>query len=201
MEFLTGIDFFGTLMFAMSGTLVGIRHKLDLFGAAVIAFVASLGGGTIRDLLIGRTPVGWIQHNEYIIAVLGGFLVAILLQKSIQKFSKTLFLFDSIGIGLFTILGIQITLEQGINEFIALLMGVVSAVFGGLTRDVLVNRVPLILRKEIYATACILGGSCYLGFHYFFGPQIWVLLTSIATTIAIRILAVRFNWSLPVPRS
>lgn len=73
MEFLTGIDFFGTLMFAMIGTLVGIRHKLDLFGAAVIAFVTSLGGGTIRDLLIGNTPVGWIQHNEYIVAVLEAF--------------------------------------------------------------------------------------------------------------------------------
>ena len=151
------LDLTGTFVFAISGTLTAINKKFDIFGAAVIAFVTAVGGGTIRDLLIGSQPVGWMRDLNYLVVIAAAVPISLLFRHYILKLRRTMFLFDTIGIGLFTILGLQKTLSFGLAPVVALMMGIVSAVFGGVVRDILCNEVPLIFRKEIYA--CLEG--CY----------------------------------------
>ncbi|MEX1001409.1 MAG: trimeric intracellular cation channel family protein [Crocinitomicaceae bacterium] len=191
------IDLLGTLVFAISGTMAARAQKMDIFGASVIAFVTAVGGGTLRDVMIGSTPVGWAKDLNYLLVILVGFALAIIFRHGIIRFSKTLFLFDAIGIGMFSILGIQKTLSLGLSPVVALMMGVVSAVFGGVIRDILANRVPLIFRKEVYATACIAGGGLFLLLNYLAINEAVNILLCIITVIALRILAVKFSWSLP----
>lgn len=198
-ELLYIIDLTGTFVFAMSGVVTANERKMDVFGAAVIGFVTAVGGGTIRDMLIGSTPVGWMVNRHYLIVIGLGILVAMFLHKRIAKWHKTMFLFDTVGIGLFTILGLQKTLTFGLSPSVAVMMGIVSAVFGGVVRDVLVNRIPLIFRKEIYATACLAGGILYMLISPFFPGSLWTVLVSMAFVIAIRVTAVRRKWSLPLP--
>ena len=192
------VDWTGTLIFAISGTLKAIDKKFDLFGASVIALVTSVGGGTIRDLLIGNTPVGWMRDNNYLIAILLALITSYLFKAQVLKLSKGMFLFDTIGIGLFTVLGVEKALSVGLSIPITLLMGVVSAVFGGVVRDVLCNDIPLIFRKEIYAVACLLGGIVYLSLRYFFDWQYVNMLSAMSIVIIIRYLSVRFKWSLNI---
>ena len=161
------IDLGGTLVFAISGWLTASKMKMDPFGASVIAFITAVGGGTLRDLLIGSQPVGWMVDQNYLLMIGAGILLGYLFRQQLQKLRKTMFLFDSIGIGLFTILGIEKTLLYGLTPVIAIMMGTVSAVFGGVLRDTLANEVPLIFRSEIYATACLLGGIIFILLGYF----------------------------------
>ena len=195
--FLYAMDLAGTLVFAISGILVARQNRVDVFGGAVIAFATAVGGGTIRDILIGSTPVGWMKDMNYLLAILAGVLIAIFFKKYINRLTKTLFLFDAIGIGLFTILGVQKTLTVGLSPAIAIMRGLVSAVFGGVLRDILVDRVPLIFRTEIYATACLFGAILYvilksLGIDFPFG-----IVFSMLSIITLRILAVYYHWKLP----
>lgn len=191
------LDLVGTLVFAISGMITASEKKFDLFGALVIAFVTAVGGGTLRDVLIGSTPVGWMNDLNYLYLIGGAAILTLLFKRWILKMRTTLFLFDTIGISAFTLLGLLKTLSFGLSPVIAVLMGTISAVFGGVIRDVLTGQVPLIFRQEIYATACITGGICYLILNEAF-PTTWIPVTSgIATIIAIRVLAVKFHWSLP----
>ncbi len=199
-DLLYAIDLVGTFVFAISGVITSIKRKVDAFGASVIGFVTALGGGTLRDLLIGSTPVGWMTNNHYLIAVGAGVLVAFFMRNKIAGWRRTMFIFDTIGIGLFTILGLEKTLQIGLSPIIALMMGTVSAVFGGVVRDVLVNRIPLIFRKEIYAMACVAGGVVYLLLRHFSEDEYWPIFVSITVVITLRRIAVMRNWSLPVPR-
>jgi uncharacterized membrane protein YeiH len=194
------IDMIGTFVFSISGVITSIKRKVDAFGAAVIGFVTALGGGTLRDVLIGSTPVGWMVNNDYLIAVGLGIAVAFFLRRRVESWPKTMFIFDTIGIGLFTILGLEKTLQIGLSPIIALMMGTVSAVFGGVVRDVLVNRIPLIFRREIYATACIAGGLVYLLITNLTDREYWPIFVSIAVVIITRRVAVMRKWSLPVPK-
>lgn len=197
MTILTSLDLFGTLVFAISGSMAAASKKLDLFGAAFIAFVTAVGGGTIRDLLIGSTPVGWMQDVTYILIILGGVGITFLFKRYVRKLRKTLFLFDTIGIAVFTILGLKKALLIEVDPIIAVMMGMFSAVLGGVIRDILINEIPLIFRKEIYAMACIAGGALFIflssrGLSFEINASI-----TIATIIAIRILAIRFKIGLP----
>jgi len=176
-----------------------MSEELDIFGASVIGFVTAVGGGTIRDMLIGSTPVSWMINRDYLIVIGLGILVAMFLRKHISKWHKTMFLFDTVGIGLFTVLGLQKTLSFGLSPSVAVMMGIVSAVFGGVVRDVLVNRIPLIFRKEIYATACLAGAILYAVISPYFPGSLWTVLISMAVVIAIRVAAVRRKWALPLP--
>ena len=191
------IDLLGTAVFAVSGTMAARAQKMDIFGASVIAFVTAVGGGTVRDLLIGSQPVVWATDLSYLVAVFAGFSLAMIFRKAIIRLAKTLFLFDAIGIGLFSILGIQKTLDLGLSPVVALMMGVVSAVFGGVIRDILANRVPLIFRKEIYATACIAGGGVFISLDFVGFNESVNIIISIILVILLRILAVQYRWSLP----
>lgn len=198
MDIIYSLDLVGTLVFAVSGTLTAASKRFDVFGAGVIAFVTAVGGGTIRDLLIGSTPVGWMLDLNYLLMIGLAIPLSYFFRSVIQRLRRTLFLFDTIGISLFTILGLQKTLDLGISPIIAIMMGTVSAVFGGVLRDILCNEVPLIFRKEIYATACIAGACLFLFLRYAGLAYYWTVLVTSSFIIILRIFAVRKKWSLPV---
>lgn len=196
MSWIYVIDLFGTCVFAISGVVTAIQKKFDLVGSLIIGFVTAIGGGTTRDLLIGRTPVGWMTDRNYFIVILVGYVCAYSFKSKMMPYKKSFFLFDTIGIGLFTILGIQIASENGLNTEICLIMGVISACFGGVIRDVLTNEIPLIFRQEIYATACFAGGLVYILLSNFSLYENVAVVISIITVIVIRILSIKYNWSL-----
>ncbi|HMQ06404.1 MAG TPA: trimeric intracellular cation channel family protein [Saprospiraceae bacterium] len=191
------IDLTGTLVFAISGVLAASEKKFDIFGASILGIVTAVGGGTLRDVLIGSTPVGWMLNSHYSIVISVGIILGLVFKNKILQLRKTMFLFDTIGIGLFTVLGLQKTLNIGLSPMIAILMGTVSAVFGGVLRDVLSNEVPLIFRKEIYATACLAGGVIFILLSAFSGWTDFNMFVSIMVIIVIRVLAVRYHWALP----
>ncbi len=194
MSLINFIDYAGTFVFAISGVLAGVERKFDLFGVFILGFVTAVGGGTLRDILIGGTPVGWMKNEIYVYIIMAALPTCYVVKNTILELKKSFFLFDTIGIGLFTVLGIQKTLSFGLSPLIAVMMGVVSAVFGGVIRDVLSTRVPLIFRKEIYAFACLAGGVLYLICDYFYTEN-FAIIISILAVIAIRILAIKYKWS------
>lgn len=191
------IEILGTISFAMSGSFAAMQKRLDPFGVLIIAFVTSVGGGTVRDLLLD-VPVFWM-HDLWMCSLI--FVTAILsmIFKSIEKkFSVTLFIFDSFGLGLFTIIGIQKGLNADLHPLICLTLGTITGCFGGIIRDILLNRIPLIFRKEIYATACILGGSVFLFLvKYSALSYTFVQISTILLIVAIRTLAVKYHWQMP----
>lgn len=190
-------DHLGIFVFAISGLLMASEKKLDYFGGVVIAFFAALGGGTIRDMLL-NTDVLWTQTPSLIYTALGGALAGILFKDFFIKIRKTFFLFDTIGMALFTILGIQKGIEYGQIPITSLFLGLITATFGGVIRDVLCNEIPLIFRKEIYATAAIIGGLCYLTLDYFGFNNQYTLVGCILVIMAVRMLSVQFGWRIPV---
>lgn len=191
------IDIIGTFVFAVSGALAASDKRFDIFGAGILALVTAVGGGTLRDVLIGSTPVGWMKDLNYLIVIGAAVLISYFFKRHILKLRRTMFLFDTIGIGLFTILGLQKTLSLGLSPVIAIMMGTVSAVFGGVLRDVLSNEVPLIFRKEIYATACLAGGMCFVLLEWIWTAPAVNMLVAIGVIITIRTLAVWRGWGLP----
>ena len=196
MSWIYFVDLFGTSIFAISGVLTAIQKKFDLVGCLIIGFVTAIGGGTVRDLLIGRLPVGWLHDRNYFVVIIIGYLFAYIFKNMVLKYKKSMFLFDTIGIGLFTIIGIQISLEHNLSIEVCLIMGVISACFGGIIRDVLTNEIPLIFRKEIYATACLLGGITYLILIRISSFENINILASIITVILIRYFSIKNKWSL-----
>ncbi len=196
MSWIYFVDIFGTGIFAISGVMTAIQKKFDLVGSLIIGFVTAIGGGTLRDILLGKTPVGWLNDRNYFIVILVGYLIAYLFREQALKYKKSMFLFDTIGIGLFTILGIQTALQYGLNIEYCLILGVVSACFGGVIRDVLTNEVPLIFRREIYATACFAGGAVYLILESLSTFENINISLSIVVVILIRYFSVKRGWSL-----
>jgi len=163
MKLVDVILYIGTFVFAITGALKARTHQMDIFGAIVLAFVTAYGGGTIRDLLIGIKPVNWINDYLALSLVASAVIIVWLFNKNIGSFRKLIFLTDAIGLGMFTVGGIERSLEHGLNSVYAVLMGVISATFGGLLADVLSNTVPDLLKPgELYATACLIGGIIYI---------------------------------------
>ena len=192
------LDLIGVFVFAISGTLSAADKKLDLFGATFAAFITALGGGTLRDVVLGSTPVIWVTDMNYLIVIVLAVILTFIFKEYIMTLKKTLFLFDTIGIGVFTIIGMEKSILLGFNPVIGVLMGVASAVMGGVLRDTFVNDIPLIFRKEVYATACIIGGVAYLLLGYVSNFTELNLLLTILLIIAIRLIAVRYKLRLPV---
>ncbi|QCX41032.1 trimeric intracellular cation channel family protein [Aureibaculum algae] len=191
------LDLLGTIAFAVSGTLTAIHKKFDPFGVFIIAFATAVGGGTLRDVLIGRTPVGWMLDLNYVYAIIGATIFAIIIRKKINYLSTSLFLFDTIGLGIFTIIGTEIGVQQDLHPIICVALGVVSATFGGVIRDILCNEIPVIFHKEIYASACIVGAITFLALSTFNVPvNINYIITSLIV-ILIRLISVKFKLSLP----
>ena len=197
MGFIEIIDLLGTIAFAISGALAAFSKKLDPFGIIIIAFVTAAGGGTLRDVLIGVRPVSWMLNMDLVYTILICVLVTFIFRKWLQKLRKTLFLFDTIGIGLYTVVGIEMGITAGLHPVICITLGCVTACFGGVIRDILVNEIPVIFRKNIYATACIAGGVIYFILIRFTILTNWAFVISGASVILIRFFAVLFKWNLP----
>ncbi len=196
-EYFKFIDILGTIAFAVSGVYAAMEKKLDLFGVIIIAFVTAIGGGTVRDMMIGDLPVAWIRNINYTVIILSTTIIVILFRSYIRNFQKTLIVFDSIGLGLFTILGLQKGIAFGLHPVICVALGTITGCFGGVIRDMLINTIPLIFKEEIYASACIAGGTVYF-ILYLNGVNSDVNDTvSIIIIFLIRILAIRFDWRLP----
>lgn len=191
------IDILGTIAFTISGVLVAMEKKLDLFGVFIIAFVTAVGGGTLRDMLIGDTPVVWMRNPDYVITIAGSVIFAILFINQLKYLRRTLFLFDTIGIGLFTMVGIEKGISADLMPIMCIFLGTITASFGGVIRDILCNEIPVIFRKEIYATACVLGGISYFLLIKLPWDGAFSYVTAILIIISIRLLAVRFKITLP----
>ena len=196
-DFLKLIDLLGTVSFAISGVFAAMQKRLDVFGILIISFSTAVGGGTLRDMLIGDFPVSWMRNLNYSVIILISAVMAIVFNNTIKNFEKTLLVFDSLGLGFFTVLGIQKGIAFGLHPGICIALGTITGCFGGVIRDIALNNIPLIFRKEIYATACIIGGIAY--FILLRTPMIrnWVDVIVITAIFLIRILAVTWKLTLP----
>ena len=191
------IDILGTISFAISGVSVAMNKRMDVFGLLIIAFVTSIGGGTVRDLLIGQTPVSWMTNMTYVYVILAATVFTIIFQSKINYLRMSLFLFDTIGIGLYTVVGVENGLNAGLHPVICIALGTMTACFGGVIRDILCNEIPVIFRKEIYATACIAGGVVYFLLRKLPIDNNLIFIIAGSTVITIRLIAVKFKISLP----
>ena len=176
-NFLNIIDILGTIAFAVSGVFSAMERKLDPFGILIISFATAIGGGTIRDILVGNFPVNWLKNGNTVAVIFVSAIVTMVLGRYLRKLNPALFLFDALGLGLFTIIGLEIGLNRGFSAGICVALGTISACFGGVLRDVLLNKVPIIFQKEIYALACIAGGAVYYFLYH------WQLSTDLAKII------------------
>lgn len=191
------LDIIGTMAFAMSGALTAMSKKLDLFGVFIIAFVTAVGGGTLRDIMIGRTPVGWMLDLKYVYVIIIGFVLAILFRKKFNRLRTSLFLFDTIGLGVFTLIGLEKGINIGLHPIICIALGTMTACFGGVIRDILCTEIPVIFRREIYATICILGGIVFFLLRRLNMDNDILYLTTSIVIISVRLMAVKFKWYLP----
>jgi uncharacterized membrane protein YeiH len=196
-SFLNVIDILGTFAFAVSGALSAMERKLDVFGVLIISFVTAIGGGTIRDILVGNLPVNWLQNGLTIQVIFFSAVFTIIFGSFLKHLNTALFLFDALGLGLFTIIGLQIGLNKGFGPGISIALGTISACFGGVLRDVLLNKVPLIFQKEIYALACIAGGIVYYLLKQSALNDDVLKIVCILLIFCIRVIAVKFKLSLP----
>ncbi|MET3431720.1 putative membrane protein YeiH [Herbaspirillum seropedicae] len=183
---------------AISGALMGIRKDMDIFGVCLIGTVAALGGGTVRDILIGHYPLGWVAHPEYLAFTICAAVVAAVAARALHHFKSAFLVVDALGLVAFTVIGCDTA--RGFADFhpaIVVMLGMVTGVFGGLLRDVLCNEIPLVLRREIYASVSLLTGATYVGvLHLQVDPRI-ATMSSLLLGFAVRLLAIRFHWELP----
>ncbi|MCK5824386.1 MAG: trimeric intracellular cation channel family protein [Ichthyobacteriaceae bacterium] len=195
-KIVTIIDVWGVFVFSISGALNAMSKKLDPFGVFIIAFITSVGGGTLRDVLMGRT-VFWMEDHMYIYIISAGTIVSIILRKKITYLMKTLSLFDTLGLAIFTVIGIEVGLKYDLSPSVAIALGAMTGSFGGVIRDISLNEIPLIFQKEIYATASIAGGLIYmLGLEIGLEKPI-VELVAIAFIIVVRLIVVKYELQLP----
>ena len=190
------IDILGTIAFAISGVLTAIKHRMDPFGIFIIAFVTAVGGGTLRDLLIDA-DITWMRNLTFVYVIFGAAVFAVVFRKKLGHIRKSLFLFDTIGIALYTVVGIEKGIAVGFPPIICVALGTMTACFGGVIRDILCNEIPIIFRKEIYATACIIGGIAYFVLLKTSLTQDFIIIISGLIIMIVRSLAVLFKLSLP----
>ncbi len=191
------LEIAGTFVFAISGVSAAAEKKFDLFGVMFIAFVTAIGGGTLRDTMIGLQPVGWLRDENIIFTIGMAVILGFFFLRYILALRRTLFLFDTLGLALFTILGIERTLGAELSPMAALLMGTISAVFGGVLRDLLCGHSPLIFSGALYATHTIIGGLLYLLLMHLGLVQELSMIVVLSVIISLRVLSVRYKWTLP----
>lgn len=196
-DFLRLIDILGTISFAVSGVFAAMQKKLDIFGIFVIALITAAGGGTLRDMLLGDVPVSWMRNLLYPGLILGTTIITILFKNVVGNFQATLLVFDSLGLGFFTVFGLQKGLAFDLHPAICVGLGTMTGCFGGVIRDISLGSIPLIFQKEIYASASILGGILYFLLSSFSVPQSMIEISVIGFIFALRTMAVYFKLSLP----
>jgi uncharacterized membrane protein YeiH len=190
------LDLIGTFAFAISGIRLASGKQFDWFGAYIVGLVTAIGGGTTRDLLLGVTPF-WMLDSMYFMVTGIALIATILFRDRIFKWGKPLFLFDAIGLGLFTVVGITKSLEAGLPVWVCIVMGTITGSVGGVIRDVLVNEVPLLFRKDIYALACVAGGLIYFACVGLNLPLGATEIIAASSVILLRLIAVKFHIHLP----
>jgi len=187
----------GTFFFAVSGVLATEDKDRNWFGVAFTGFVTAIGGGSLRDMLLGSYPLVWIGDVNFLYAIIVGLIISFIFFNGLARLKRTMLLFDMVGIALFTIIGVEKALSLGVRPEIAAIMGMFTAVMGGVIRDTLANKTPVIFNKEIYATACLAGAILYLILYGFSVPRNINFPISSALIILIRILAIKFHIELP----
>ena len=197
LNFTVILDLLGTFAFAISGIRLASGKNVDWFGAFIIGLVTAIGGGTTRDLLLGKTPF-WMVDGSYFLTTAAALLAVLIFKKKIFRWGRTLFLFDAIGLGLFTVVGISVGLEAGLAFWICVILGMMSGTVGGILRDVLLNQVPLIFRRDIYALASVCGGVVYYLFYKLEFPADFNEIVAALSVIAVRIVAIRYKIHLPI---
>jgi uncharacterized membrane protein YeiH len=196
-HFLQVIEILGTFSFAVSGASFAMEKKLDPFGVMIIAFVTAIGGGTLRDVMIGNLPVNWLRDSVATTVIFCSALSTLFFNPYFKKLTITLFLFDALGLGLFTIVGIEKARQLDLSMGVCIALGTITASFGGVIRDVLLNQVPLVFRKEIYALASVAGGLLYYGLQHTALSGDVTTVICILFIFFIRLMAVRYRISLP----
>ena len=194
--FLFIIEVIGTIAFAISGIRMAASKRFDWFGAYVVGLVTAIGGGTLRDVLLDA-PVFWMQTWWYLAVTGLALAFVIIFRQSLVKNLRALLLFDTIGLALFVVIGIQKSLAFDFPIWVAISMGMITGAFGGVIRDILINEEPRFFREDIYATASLAGGGVYWLTLECGGSEIFQQILCAATVILLRICAVRFHWQLP----
>ncbi|QKY05557.1 trimeric intracellular cation channel family protein [Janthinobacterium lividum] len=182
---------------AMSGAIMGMRRGMDLFGICMIGTVTALGGGTVRDVLLGHYPLGWIAHPEYLLFTIGAAVVTAFVARYLHHLRAIFLLVDGLGLVAFCVIGCDIAMSAKMHPGIVVLAGMITGVFGGLLRDILCNQIPLVLQREVYATVALFTGSLYVGLLYFKVDSSVAQLASIGAGFLFRFLALHFEWRLP----
>lgn len=199
MSFIYAVDIAGTFVFTISGALAASdkKHHHDIFSVFFTGFITAIGGGTIRDVTLGAYPVAWIDDMNYLLAVFAGVLFTLLFRRYIIRISRTLSIFDTIGMAIYVVLGVQKSISYEVNLLAAVVLGMVSGIFGGVIRDTLLNEIPLIFRKEMYATPCLLGASLFVILYVLKIDANINFISCVLFIVLFRFLAVRYKWSLP----
>lgn len=196
LSFVNIIDYIGTFAFAISGIRLASEKSFDLFGAFIVGMATACGGGTLRDIMLGVNPF-WMTQWVYLAVTAVALIVYIPFHEFINKISKTMFTFDTIGLALFTVVGFQKTLDAGFSFWAANIMGMMTGAAGGVIRDIFINEVPLIFRRDIYALACAVGGLIFTWFLLIGLPIITAQIGCAIAVIVIRVCAVKYHWQLP----
>ncbi|MCY1219075.1 hypothetical protein D9M71_272630 [compost metagenome] len=191
-------DLFGVAVFAITGALMAGRKSMDLFGVLVIAVITALGGGTLRDVILGNHPVSWIRNDTYILVASLAAVGTVLWVRLTRPINETgLLLADAFGLAVFTVYGTEVALQHNLQPGTAVIMGVITGVGGGVLRDIICNEVPLIFQKEIYAIACIAGSLVFLALRELALPGWLVSMAAMLVVLLIRLAAIRWKLSLP----
>lgn len=197
LDFTDVIDYVGTFAFAISGIRLAAAKQFDWFGAYVVGLVTAIGGGTMRDLLLGVTPF-WMSQPSYLVVTGVALVFVMVFRKYVVHMNNTIFIFDAIGLSLFVVVGIERSLDAGFPFWVAITMGMITGSIGSVTRDILINELPLIFRKDIYALACVFGGFVYLACSKLGAGEVFTEVATAVSVILVRIVAVRFHISVPV---
>lgn len=191
------LELLGIIAFGLSGALAAMHKRLDIFGVLVLTFVTAVGGGTVRDLIIGSLPVAWLLDNDTIVTLLGAFVFALFFNKYIKRYSNIMFWLDTVGLAFFCIIAISKGISYHLHPMVCIALGTITGCFGGVIRDVLLNEIPYVFRKDVYASACIAGGTAYFIGINLIDDENLVSLVSGGVIILIRMGARYLNWQIP----
>ncbi len=197
--FILILDLAGTFAFAISGATIGVRYKLDLFGVLVVSFATATFGGIIRDVLIGATPPVALTNWSYLALSCGAGLLTFYCHSQVERMRNPVQIFDAAGLALFAVSGASKALDYGLAPFSAILLGMLSGIGGGIVRDILVNRTPVVLQAELYAIAAMIGAATVVAGLMFGFPESWTILAGALLCFCTRYMAIRYGWNLPVP--
>lgn len=190
------LDLFGSFAFALSGALMAIKKDMDIFGIVVLAFVTAVGGGTLRDLLLGDTPLFILNNPEYIYISITASIISFLFYRVLFRINSAILIADALGLGVFVCIGVSKGLDANVSFAGAVILGVTTAIVGGVIRDLLANEIPAVLKRDFYAVTCVAGGLVYISLYMLNVPQNTITLLTAGFVIILRLLAITFKWNL-----